>query len=115
VKIAIVDDDGAVGDSLRFLLETVGHTAQAFASAAHFLGADLGQIDCLILDYHMPQMTGLELAAKIRADGSRVPILLITGSPSPAIVARAVQLGIRVLEKPTNEDDVLAFIEASRS
>ncbi len=114
-NVAIVDDDAAVGESLRFLLETVGHTTQAFASAADFLVADLGEIDCLILDHHMPQMSGLELATKLRADGSHMPILLITGAPSPAIVARAADVGIQVLEKPPSEEDVLAFIEGSSS
>ena len=42
----------------------------------------------------MPEMTGLELAARLRADGSGIPILLITGSPSPAIAARAAEVGI---------------------
>jgi two-component system response regulator FixJ len=114
-RVAIVDDDAAVGESLRFLLEVIGHTAQTFDSAADLLAAGLGQIDCLILDYRMPQMTGLQLATKLRADGSRIPILLITGSMSPAIVARTAQLGIQVLEKPPSEEDVLAFIKGSFS
>jgi two-component system, LuxR family, response regulator FixJ len=115
VRVAIVDDDAAVGDSLRFLLETVGHTAKTFESAAQLLAVDLRQIDCLIIDHHMPQMTGLELAAKLRTDGSDVPILLITGAPSPAVVMRAADLGIQVLEKPPSEEDVLAFIEERTS
>jgi CheY-like chemotaxis protein len=52
---------------------------------------------CLILDHHIPNMTGLELARRLRADGAVVPILLITGSPSPTIAA---ELGIEVLDKP---------------
>ena len=63
----------------------------------------------------MPEMTGLELVERLRADGSGIPILLITGSPSPAIATRAAELGIRVLEKPLTEDDMLDFINATRS
>ena len=113
--IGIVDDDQAVRDSLRFLLEVVGHPVETFASAAEFLAARPRDLACLILDHHMPQMTGLQLAEKLHADGSSIPILLITGLPSPAIVARAARLDIRVMEKPPDEDDVFDFINATRS
>ena len=112
--IGIVDDDQAVRDSLRFLLEVVGHPVKTFASAAEFLSTERHDLACLILDHHMPEMTGLQLAEKLHAEGSNIPILLITGSPSPAIVARAAQVDIRLLEKPPDEDDVLAFIDAAR-
>ena len=112
--IGIVDDDQAVRDSLRFLLEVVGHRVETFASAGEFLSAEGHDLVCLILDHHMPEMTGLQLAEKLHADGSSIPILLITGSPSPAIVARAAQLDIGVLEKAPEEDEVLAFIDAAR-
>lgn len=114
-KVAIVDDDDAVRESLRFLLEVQGHLVATFASAAEFLNAELQHFACLILDHHMPDMTGLELATRLRADGARIPILLTTGSPSPAIVARAAELGIeRVLEKPPGDQDLLDFISATR-
>jgi len=112
--VAIVDDDYAVRESLRFLLEVIGYTVEIFASAAEFLQANVRRFACLILDHHMPQMTGLQLAEKLYADGSSIPILLITGSPSPAIVARAAQLDISVLEKPPDEDGVLDFINAAQ-
>ncbi len=114
-KVAIVDDDTAVRDSLRFLLEVIGHTVETFASAAEFLKADTGNIACLILDQHMPEMTGLELAERLRADGFGIPILLITGSPSPAIAAWAAELGIRVLQKPPTGDHLTDFIDGTRS
>ena len=114
--IAVVDDDAAVRDSLRFLLEVIGHQAATFASAAEFLKAEMQWLGCLILDHHMPEMTGLELAERLRTDGASIPILLITGSPSPSIVARAAELGIdRVLEKPATEEDLLDFVNATQS
>jgi two-component system, LuxR family, response regulator FixJ len=112
--VGIVDDDQAVRDSLRFLLEVVGHRVETFASAGEFLSAEGHDLACLILDHHMPEMTGLQLAEKLHADGAGIPILLITGSPSAATVARAAQLDIRVMEKPPDEDAVLAFIEAAQ-
>jgi two-component system response regulator FixJ len=110
LKIAVVDDDPAVCDSLRFLLEVIGHSVETFLSADTFLAANLRGIGRLILDHHMPQMTGLQLAEKLRADSVSLPILLITGSPSPDILARATRLGLQVLDKPPSEEDLLRFI-----
>jgi two-component system response regulator FixJ len=115
-KVAILDDDDAVRASLRFLLEAMGHTVETFASAVEFLNAEFRHLACLILGYHMPHMTGLELAETLRAEGARMPILLITGAPSSAIVARAAELGIeRVLDKLPSDQDLLDFINATRS
>jgi FixJ family two-component response regulator len=97
-------------------LEVAGHVVETFASAADFLKSEVKHLACLILDHHMPHMTGLELAERLRADGSAIPILLITGLPSPAIVARAAELGIsRVLAKPFDEGDLPEFVNAHRS
>jgi two-component system response regulator FixJ len=109
--IAVVDDDDAVRDSLRFFLETLDHPVVTFASGREFLAHDGSDLACLILDHHMPKMTGLQLAEQLRGGGSLLPILLVTGLPSPSIVARAAELGIeRVLEKPPEDDDILEFI-----
>jgi two-component system, LuxR family, response regulator FixJ len=111
-SVAIVDDDAAVLDSIRFILDVAGYPTEGFASAAEFLQANTQHFGCLILDHHMPQMTGLELVERLRADGADVPVMLITGSLSPAIVARAAELGIeRVLEKPPGDN----FIKANGS
>jgi two-component system response regulator FixJ len=111
IAAAIIDDDAAVRDSLCFLLEVAGHRVRAYASAAAFLAETGVSPGCLIIDHHMPHMSGLELVARLRAEGVRMRIMLITGSVSPAIRARAAELGIaRVLEKPPVEDELLAFI-----
>lgn len=110
-NIAVVDDDASVRDSLRFLLELVGHSVKAFASAADFLRSEKHQLTHLILDHHMPHITGLELAERLRAEGAAIPILLISGSLTPAITSRAAELGInRVQEKPLSEQELLDFI-----
>ncbi|HUA76808.1 MAG TPA: response regulator [Acetobacteraceae bacterium] len=111
--VAIIDDDPAVLDSLKFLLELSGHVVTTYASAASFLADRGASHACLILDHHMPQMTGLELLERLRRDGAETPVLLITGSPSPAIIARAAALGVeKVLEKPPGEEDLLRFVGA---
>ena len=112
-KIAIVDDDAAVRDSLRLLLEILGHPAETFGSAAEFLKVDLEHFPCLISDYQMPYMSGLELAERLRANGADLPILLITASSSRDILARAAEVGIdRVIEKPTSDEDLLDFLNS---
>lgn len=61
----------------------------------------------------MRQMTGLELTARVRADGIHIPVLLITSALSPDILARAEEIGIeRILEKPPTEADLISFITA---
>jgi len=111
--IAVVDDDEAVRDSLAFLLTVTGHKVAAYASAADFLDrCDLSQVAGLILDHHMPQKTGLELLATLREDGRTLPVLLVTGSPSPDIVARAGTLGVdQVLEKPVSDQWLMEFVD----
>jgi FixJ family two-component response regulator len=109
--VALVDDDPAVLDSLKFLLEVIGCKVATYASGRAFLESRVREAACLIVDQHMPGMTGLELAQKLREEGSSLPLLLMTGSPSPAIVARAALLGVEgVLEKPPDEDDLLKFV-----
>jgi len=112
--IAVVDDDDAVRDSLEFLLTATGHRVAAYASAADFLaGCNLGRVAGLILDHHMPKVTGLELLARLRAEGQHLPVLLVTGSPSPEIMARASTLGVeRVLEKPVSDQRLFEFVDS---
>ncbi len=110
---AVIDDDAAVLDSLRFLLEVAGHRVKTYASAAAFLADEGPRPDCLVLDHHMPHMTGLELVERLRAEGTTPRVMLITGSSSPAIRERAAELGVaKVLEKPPAEDDLLDFVAA---
>jgi two-component system, LuxR family, response regulator FixJ len=110
--VAVVDDDLAVLNSLKFLLEVTGHKVDTYISALAFLEDCASRPACMILDQHMAQMTGLELVAHLRMTGRHIPILLITGAASPAIIARAAELGVeKVLDKPPSEDELLSFIE----
>jgi two-component system, LuxR family, response regulator FixJ len=111
--VAIIDDDPAVLDSLKFLLDVAGYAVGTYASAMAFLEDRAAWPACLILDQHMPGMTGLELAARLRGELVNIPILLITALVSTAIIENAHKLGItKVLEKPLAEDDLLNFVHA---
>jgi len=115
--VAVVDDDDAVRDSLQFLLETVGCSVATYSSAAQFLNeARPGDLACLVVDQHMPDLTGLQLIGRLRSEGVTVPIALITGSPSPDLLRLARELGVaKVLEKPLDDDVLLEFVEHARS
>lgn len=113
--VAIVDDDLAVLESTRFLLEVAGHRVETFASPCEFLVCnDAAAFDCLILDQHMPRLTGLELASRLRARGFNRPIMLVTGSLTSDIVTRAGEMQLKkVVEKPASETELMNFIAAA--
>ncbi|MGN6653523.1 MAG: oxygen response regulator transcription factor FixJ, partial [Trinickia sp.] len=82
--VFVVDDDEAVRDSLRWLLEANGYRVQCFSSAEQFLEAyqpaqHAGQIACLILDVRMSGMSGLELQERLIAEDAALPIIFVTG------------------------------------
>jgi two-component system response regulator FixJ len=111
--VGVIDDDPAVLDSFRFMLEVAGYRVLTFRSALDFLAHTANLPCCLILDQQMPDLTGLELVERLRSDGIVLPILLVTAWPSPVLVARAAELGIEgVIEKPPNEGDILGFAAA---
>ena len=111
--VGVVDDDDAVRDSLQFLLETAGLSVVTYSSAAQFLNeARLDDLACLVVDQHMPELTGLQLITRLRGQGATLPIALITGSPSADLIRLARELGVAgVLEKPLDDAALLAFIE----
>ena len=110
--VGIVDDDAGVRDSLSFLLEIAGFRVLAYASAAAFLAdSGRGEVDCLLVDQHMPHCTGLELLDQLRHRVPRIPAALITGSSSADLRERAAQVDVtHVWEKPLTEAAVLAFV-----
>ena len=78
--IFIVDDDEAVRDSLRWLLEANGYRVKSFSGAEEFLQAyDPDQVGVLIADVRMPGMSGLELQEALIARQAPIPIVFITG------------------------------------
>jgi two-component system response regulator FixJ len=112
-KVVVIDDDPAMLKSLQFLLESAGYTVGAYSSAVAFLEDRVSQPACLITDLNMPEMTGLELAAKLRTEGSNIPVLLFSGRVSPAIISRAAELGInKVVEKPAAGSELVRFVAA---
>ncbi len=99
--VGIVDDEPAVRNSLKFALELEGFAVGVYGSAAELLGAqDLSRFQCLVIDYNMPGMNGLELVARLRELDVVTPAILITSAPSRALLARAERANVRIVEKP---------------
>ena len=109
--ITIIDDDPAVLDSTRFLLEVYDFEVLTYRSGLEFL-AEGPDMDCLIVDYQMPGMNGLEFLSELRKCGNEAPAIMMSATVSPTLQRQAAELGIkRVLEKPLSNQELLRAIE----
>ena len=113
--VAIVDDDKPVGNAIEVLLRSMGLVARAFSSGEEFLRSpELSRTGCLVVDFNMPKMNGLDLHNILSRLGNEIPTVLITAYPSDDIRARALQAGvICYLPKPFDESDLLNCIQAA--
>ena len=111
-KIYIVDDDDAVRDSLRILLESFDFEVSDYSSAQEFLAKRNGKSDaCLLLDLHMPGMSGIELLERMQAEGLLLPTIVITGRSDAVLKHRALRSGaLEVIDKPVADDVLLGAI-----
>lgn len=110
--IYVVDDDQGVLGSLRFLLETDGFAVRTFRSGPALLDTiDEGRVDCIVADYKMPGMNGIDLARRLRDRQVFTPVVLITGYPDESISGRAAAVGVRhVVLKPHLEESLVSHI-----
>jgi FixJ family two-component response regulator len=107
--VAIVDDDRSVQSALKDLMESAGLPARCFGSAEEFLAWGEGsRTACLIADIRMPGMSGLELQAKLKAEGSRIPIIFITAHGDAWMKVQAMKAGaVEFLSKPFDDEVLL--------
>ncbi|HSV70168.1 MAG TPA: response regulator [Methylibium sp.] len=111
----VVDDNPAVRDAIRWLVEQVKIPARTFASAAEFLDAyHPDMAGCLILDMRMPGMSGLDLQERLRVIGASLPIIIVTGHGDVPVTVRAMKAGaFEFLQKPFNDQVLLDSITAA--
>ncbi len=108
VAIHIVDDDPAVRDSLRLLLEASAFAVRTHASAAAFLVEAAALVGCVLTDVRMPELDGLELQQRLNERGVRLPVIVMTGQGDIPIAVRAMKAGaVDFLEKPVDEARLL--------
>ncbi|MES1943615.1 response regulator [Salinisphaera sp. PC39] len=115
--VYVVDDDDAVRDSLRLLFKSVDMPVRIFADAESFLaGLDRGRPGCLVCDVRMPGTGGLELQARMEADGLTTPIIFITGHGDVPMAVDAMRKGaVDFLQKPFDDDDLLDRVRQALS
>jgi FixJ family two-component response regulator len=110
--LAVVDDDEDVRVALTRLVDSAGFAVEAFASGGEFLrSVQDHEPDCVVLDLHMPEMSGFDVQAALARGHPTVPVVVMTGHDTSESRARAVQMGARVyLRKPINDEALLAAI-----
>jgi FixJ family two-component response regulator len=104
--IAIVDDDRFYRESMRKLMMSLGHTVEAFPSAADFLASCvLLDTACLVTDVNMPGMTGVELHRHLVDAGYAIPTILVTAYPDEVVRDQALKAGVFCyLSKPVDDE-----------
>lgn len=99
--IAVVDDDPAVCNSLKFSLELEGFAVRAYRSGAEFLADDnFRECKCCVIDQRMPGMSGMEVIAELRERKVSIPAILIISQPNKVLSARAAEAHVPIVEKP---------------
>jgi FixJ family two-component response regulator len=113
-RVHIVDDDEAMRDSLKWLLESRGLKVELYPSAEAFLHVfNTGFCGCLVLDVRMPGMNGLDLHRELQARASTLPVIFITGHGDVPMAVSALKKGAAdFIEKPFNDQDMLRLIES---
>ncbi len=111
--VFIVDDDEAMRNSLRWLIESVGRTVETYESARAFLENHYpGRSGCLLLDVRMPGMSGLELQSQLESHDIRLPVIILTGHGDVGMAVKAMKAGaLDFIEKPFDDELLLAAIE----
>jgi FixJ family two-component response regulator len=113
--IAVVDDEAPVRTALRRLLRLADYDVAVFASGEAIL-ASLGarRPDCVVLDVHLPGLSGLEVQSQLKAIHVNVPVVFITASDDPDLDRQALEAGGReLLRKPFSNDELLAAVGAA--
>jgi two-component system, LuxR family, response regulator FixJ len=111
--VLIIDDDPAVRNSLKFVLEVEGFAVRAYHTGSDLLrDPELPAAGCLVIDYKLPEMNGLDLLVELRRRKIDLPAILITTHPSSEVRRRAALGGVTVIEKPLLNDTLFQEIRA---
>jgi FixJ family two-component response regulator len=113
--IAVVDDEEAIRKALKRLLRAAGLEAEGYASGKAFLDAAAERLpDCVLLDLHMPSMSGEQVLTTIRKMAGRPPVVIITGHDTPETRDKCLAAGAAAyLRKPLDDRLLLNAISAA--
>ena len=111
-NVFVVDDDQAMRNSLKWLIESVGMKVETYSTADEFIRNYYpGRAGCLLLDVRMPGMSGLELQEHFLKHQINIPIIIITGHGDVPMAVRAMKSGaVDFIEKPFNDEMLLESI-----
>jgi FixJ family two-component response regulator len=114
-SVIVVDDDEAVRKSLKFALELEGLEVRLYESSEQLLSdRELPENGCLVIDYYMPAMNGVELIDALRRRHVDLPAILITAKATDELRRRAARAGFRqVLEKPLEDGSLFDSIRGA--
>jgi FixJ family two-component response regulator len=113
VTVYLVDDEPGMLKAMARLLQAEGFTVKAFDSANMFLAEPILH-GCVILDVSMPEMDGMEVLRRLRANGSHLPVIFLTGHGDIPMSVRAIKSGaVDFLTKPVQSDDLIRAVRAS--
>ena len=114
-RVLIVDDDASVRESLQMLARGAGWEPEAFTCAREFLARPrVVAPSCLLLDFVLPDLHGLELQQRIADEGIDIPIIFMTAYGDVATAVEAMKAGaLGMLTKPLSEDQLLSAIQGA--
>jgi FixJ family two-component response regulator len=112
-QVAIVDDDASVRKALVRLFEAAEYSARAYGSAAEFLEAlDQRIPECLVVDFHMPNMNGLELLRHLSRTGNSIPTIVITAYDEAEVRDNCIAAGASAyFAKPVRQNVLIEAVE----
>jgi two-component system, LuxR family, response regulator FixJ len=113
--VCVVDDDEPVAHSLQTLLESFGFKVRLYTSGTEFLDDERGrQAGCLVIDHHMPGISGLDVVDSLQKQGVQIPTILISGRLDGSLRRRAARLGVReLLDKPVAAGQLVELIRTT--
>lgn len=113
--VAVVDDEASVRKALRRLLSASDLDCALFASGRDFLESLQGKVpDCVLLDLHMPGLTGLDVQRELSRSGARVPTIIITAHDEPPNRAQCLSAGaVAYVRKPFDGSLLLSVIASA--
>ena len=112
--IAVVDDDAQVRHAIARLLRSAGYAVVEYSSGAQFMASliERGPLPvCVVLDLHMPELSGFEVQEAVARYCYDIPIIVVTGDTKPENIKRAVKLGaLCCLPKPLDDARLLGEV-----
>ena len=115
ICIAVVDDEAPVRTMLGRLLRLADYEVAAYGCGDEFIASlATRRPECVILDVHMPGLSGFDVQSRMCTAGVDIPVVFITASDDLALDAKVQQVGgVKLLRKPFSNDDLLEAVGAA--